>query len=396
LKVVLLMKKKILITGPYLPGKSFGGPVKSLYNMVESLGDYYDFMIITNDRDLKSDVQYKNIVIGGWNQVGKAKVLYSPNKDYYRNLKNTVAEINFDLVYCSSFFANSSLKVQFLKLIKKIRVPIIIAPRGEFSSGALKIKSFKKHLYLKVYKIFKMHKKITFTCSSPDDKRDIERVFGRDIVTLKAGNIVNAITDGVNNFRAKSSGEIRIATVSRISSIKNIDYSLNILRKMHIPNNRVIFDIYGPIEDKEYFKHCLDIISKIEENIQICFKGAIDYEEVVNTLKDYHIFLFPTKGENFGHVIQEALLSGCPVIISDQTPWKGLQNKGAGFEFPLNNINNFIEAISYYINMDNDEYKLHSDKAYKYGIYKVENQIAIKEHIDLFNSKFDLKRSIGR
>ncbi|KAA0548463.1 glycosyltransferase family 4 protein [Bacillus sp. BGMRC 2118] len=386
------MKNSILITGPYLPGKSYGGPVKSLYNMVETLGDIYEIFIITNDRDLNSEVPYENVEIGKWNKVGKANVLYSPKDDFYRHLKEAISEKNFDIIYCSSFFAKLTLLVHILSLLKRIRVPIIIAPRGEFSIGALGIKTFKKKAYLILYKLLKMHKKVTFTCSTEKDKKDIERVFGRNIAVHKASNIVGNRNDTPNRAREKVSGEIKIVTVSRVSSIKNIDYSLELLLKIaqrKLPFNNIIFDIYGPIEDRNYYNECMDIISKINTKIKVTFKGIIDYEDVMKTLNKYHIFLFPTKGENFGHVIQEALLSGCPVIISDQTPWRGLQELGVGFEFPLTNDDKFIEAIKFYLNMDNRDFSPYSQKAFEYGVYKVDSQLGIEEHLNLFNQIID-------
>lgn len=383
------MKKRILITGPYLPGKSYGGPVKSLYNLVESLGDEFDFFIITNDRDLNSDIQYSGVKIGEWNKVGKANVLYSPSGDFFKHMKKTNNEENYDLVYCSSFFSEFTLITQFLKIMGKITAPILVAPRGEFSEGALNIKSLKKSMYLSFYKLLKMHEKIYFTCTSEEDKKDVQNVFGNNINIYKAGNIVNGKSEYNNKNNVKKEGDLRIATVSRISRIKNIDYSIDILKAIAEkgkPLGEIVFDIYGPVEDKVYYQECLEKVNNIGERIKVNFKGSIDYDDVVSTLSTYHIFLFPTKGENFGHVIQEALISGCPVIISDQTPWKQLKEKGVGIELSLDNINGFIEAINYYLCMDTEKYKMQSEKAYRYGLNKVENQKAIIEHKNLFNN----------
>ena len=55
-------------------------------------------------------------------------------------------------------------------------------------------------------------------------------------------------------------------------------------------------------------------------------------------------FFFPTLGENYGHVIYEALDSGCPVLISDQTPWRGLSEVGAGWDLPLDKPDLFRQA----------------------------------------------------
>ena len=63
------------------------------------------------------------------------------------------------------------------------------------------------------------------------------------------------------------------------------------------------------------------------ENIQVSYKGSVESDKVPGILKDYHFFLMPSEGENFGHGILEALTAACPVIISDKTPWTDLRKK---------------------------------------------------------------------
>ena len=57
-------------------------------------------------------------------------------------------------------------------------------------------------------------------------------------------------------------------------------------------------------------------------------------------LFEYHFFILPTLGENFGHVFIEALAAGCPLIISNRTPWLELEKKGIGWDIPLENLRN--------------------------------------------------------
>ena len=38
--------------------------------------------------------------------------------------------------------------------------------------------------------------------------------------------------------------------------------------------------------------------------------------------------MLPTRGENFGHVIFEAISNGLPSMISDKTPWKSDSKNG--------------------------------------------------------------------
>jgi len=55
--------------------------------------------------------------------------------------------------------------------------------------------------------------------------------------------------------------------------------------------------------------------------------------------------LLPTETENFGHAIVEAMQSGVVPIISDQTPWRHLQEHGAGWDIDLSRPDLFRDAI---------------------------------------------------
>ncbi|MBK5500710.1 glycosyltransferase family 4 protein [Peribacillus sp. TH14] len=243
-----------------------------------------------------------------------------------------------------------------------------------------------------IYKILGIHKKVTYTSTSLLDKKDINNVFGGNIKVWTAGNIVNNEVELKGISREKKIGELKIVTLSRISKIKNLDYSLNILKKIaesyELPNE-ISFDIYGPIEDGEYWEECSSLINKIGNTISINYKGPIDYNDVINVLSKYHIFLLPTQGENFGHVIQEAFLAGCPVIISNKTPWVGLKDLQVGFDIPLEQQDDYFSAIKHYLLMDSNDYKNASLKAIEYGMEKVRNQGSIMEHIEMFDNEMN-------
>lgn len=46
------------------------------------------------------------------------------------------------------------------------------------------------------------------------------------------------------------------------------------------------------------------------------------------------LFLLPSHGENFGLSIAEALANGVPALVTDTTPWSGLNRTGAGWCVP--------------------------------------------------------------
>ena len=77
-----MKKKKILcLVDYYLPGFRAGGPIRSIVNFVENLGEEFEIYIICNDRDMFDVEQYENVNIDMWNTVGKAKVFYASKKN---------------------------------------------------------------------------------------------------------------------------------------------------------------------------------------------------------------------------------------------------------------------------------------------------------------------------
>ena len=101
--------------------------------------------------------------------------------------------------------------------------------------------------------------------------------------------------------------------------MKNLDYLLRVLFKVSEP---LEVDIYGPIEDIGYWKVCQKLINILPSHIKVNIGGEVNWDNVQNTFLQYDLFAFPTKGENFGHVILESLSASTPVLVSNFTLWK--------------------------------------------------------------------------
>ncbi len=72
-----MVPMKILVAlDCYLPGVRAGGPIRSIANLVDRLGDEYGFCIVTSDRDLRDTLPYPGLRVDQWKKVGKAQVLY--------------------------------------------------------------------------------------------------------------------------------------------------------------------------------------------------------------------------------------------------------------------------------------------------------------------------------
>jgi glycosyltransferase involved in cell wall biosynthesis len=345
--------KPIVLTfiNNYLPGYKAGGIPRSIINTVENLSDYFDFWIITRDRDLGDTEPYRSIKKDQWQTVGRAKVYYlSPETSSFRNLKNLILNTKHDILYLNSFFDTFTIKMLLIRKFGRIIfAPVIVAPRGEFASAAIKIKYLRKFIFIQIVRFIGLYKDITWHASSEFEEKDITqrmKIKNRSIhnaLDLPTRSIPGDDTSYINNPTTDYDG-LKVVFLSRIARVKNLEYCLQILSKVKA---RVFFDIYGTLEDLKYWNECQKLIEKLPDNIKVKYLGIVKPDKVVQVFSFYDLFLFPSGGENYGHVIAESLTAGTPVLISNKTPWKNLRKDNLGWDFPLAQRDSFIETIEF-------------------------------------------------
>lgn len=346
----------LIVMGGFFPGKKFGGPPVSVNNFC-SLMEEHDCYIVTRNHDMGSNEKYSNIN-NDWNERINCKVLYLNDKEYkYTKFKEVIEEINPDIIYLQGLFQSCIIPCLFLA--KKYKIPLILAPRGELCEGAMK-KKYKKIPYILFLRIFKLLNNVHFQSTSEDETDAIRRwlkVRSNRIELLT--NIPSIpLCDEGNTY--KKQGQANFIFLSRIVSKKNL---ISVIEYMFYVSGNVILDIYGTIEDEEYWNECKRKINMLPDNINVEYKGIVNHDQVHDTFKKYDAFIFPTFSENFGHVIVEALMVGCPVIISDQTPWSDVANVDGGWSIPLEKKEKYIQAIQEIIDADKE-----TEDIYKYNI----------------------------
>jgi len=383
------MALKVLVITPfYEPGFKGGGPIRSIKNLVDKLGNEFEFLVVTKDRDLGDQRPY-DLERNKWLQVGLAKVFYVNNAELTVSMVDGfIRNESCDVLYLNSFFS-FKFSIQFLlavRLFKFKRVPIVLAPRGEFSSGALKLKSFKKKVYIAVAKTFGLYRSVVWQGSTELEAHDIHKTMNIDLASIVVAKNLPAKPRIASGFDIDAEGRIRIVFLSRIAPKKNLAYALSVLREVSI---QVEFDIYGPKEDVKYWDTCFESIGLLPSNINVNYHGAIHSDRVSDMLSRYDLFFFPTMGENYGHVIAESLAAGTPVLISDQTPWCELEKDGIGWAFPLDDRAAFIRVIQ-----DFHQYSDRSDHRkliQKQALKRIYSHLDIEANRKLFLFAFDAK-----
>lgn len=357
------MRKILIITGRYLPGYRDGGPVRSLINLTEWMGDKYDIRIMCLDRDHGDTERYPGITVDSYNNVGKAKVWYT--SDFSREAVGKLAE-DADVVYVCGPYGDYARFVMSLKKEGKIAAPLYIASMGSFSPEAFKIKGLKKRLFISYMKLAHMFDNVIWSVTSQREEDELRSVIGSGSRCVIASDLPRKGT--TDHSRIKESDALKICFISRISRKKNLVAIPDILKNLSDDCN-IKLDIYGVDEDKAYLKECLmrfDALRKTHPNCRWEYKGEADSNMIPSIFADYDALLFPTLGENYGHVIAESLAAGCIPVISDTTPWLDLNEKGCGYVCHLNDTTSFSSALQELYDMDEEAMSAKRSKCYEY------------------------------
>ena len=356
----------LLLAGYYPPAFLAGGPTRSLPRIAETLRDEFDVRVVTRDHDLGSSARLPGVVSDRWIETGGVQCRYLSDRGRLAaELIGVLRRTQHDVLYLNSIFSVPfSLIPQLLRRFGLMaRRALVMAPRGELDPSALALKASRKRLYLRIVRALGLLDDAVWHAATESEAAAIRRAFGQSARVFVARDI--SLPPGpAPSPPPKLPGSLELVFLSRISPMKNLDFAFAALRGVH---GKVRFSIYGPIEDPGYWAACRRQADQLPGNVTIEYKGVVAPSDVSAVLAGHHLFFLPTRAESFGHAISESLLAGCPVLISDQTPWHDLEARHAGWDLPLAAPARFTAAIERCVAMSSEELATWSAGAYELG-----------------------------
>ncbi|MEZ4936291.1 MAG: glycosyltransferase [Crocinitomicaceae bacterium] len=379
-------KKKIMVfIDWYVPGFKAGGPIRSVFNIVCALKEDYNFFILTSAYDLGDTEPYKEIELNRWMDEDGVLIKYL-DKDHIKNavIKHNVDEINPDMLYVNGIFSRY-FSILPIRIGKAKKIKTIVAPRGMFGEGALDVKRFKKNLFLKYTSLTNMFEDVIWHASSPFEAKDIQSKVAKINRIVIAGNIPSVQKSSYSKLsKLKTYDQIKLVFVGRLNKIKNIDKVIEWVCHVQY-GKKIILDIYGGGDDIEFTKY-LQNISTSNNHLEINFKGFIPPDQVNKILPKYHYFISLSSNENFGHSIAESLSNAVPVIISKNTPWRNLQDKGIGWDIEIEK-ELFLNTLQDAIGIDPIAYNKMAENAYNFFNQEILNQSLLESNKSLFEDE---------
>ena len=141
--------------------------------------------------------------------------------------------------------------------------------------------------------------------------------------------------------------DLKVCTLSRINESKGIEVAINAVKKVNerLVSGSLKLDLYGLIQPgyEGWFKNLLEINKDF-----VSYKGIIDFDRTVETLKDYFLMLLPTfyYGEGFPGNVVDAYNSGLPIVATNWLYNKDVISDGRnGILVPIKDCEALANAI---------------------------------------------------
>lgn len=348
----------------YYPSQA-GGPANTLYWINSALDpDKFKTYVVATTIGIKEPVT--KIVTDSQSEADYYK---SSSFRFIQKSINRMGEV--DVVHFSSLFFPPTLPLLIIGLIKK--KAIILSPRGELYPTALNIKPLRKKLWKWFIGFFQ--KRINFHATNESEQEIIRQHFP------KAKRI-----DVIPNYlllpkRLDEDVLFRFVFLGRINPLKNIDVLLKAFAEVKEKYEGIELIIMGAARlpyEKEYEKKLHVLIKTLNLVNSVKFIGHKEGQERDKILSSSLALVLPSKSENFGNVVLEALAQGTPVIASKNTPWQLLASYRAGY-WVEPNTNDLTIVMNNLLLLKKEKYEEMRKNAYELCI-----------------SKFDIKSNIDR
>lgn len=358
-----MSRSRILVLNPYfLPSSKGGGSVTAVVSLVAHLKDDFDFVVATSAHDLHTAEPYSAAACLEAQQKAGVTLHYLPRGLAGLRSMHKLLSQPWDLVYLNSFLSPVFTALPLLlRRLRRPDLPVLLAPRGELMRGALMQRRAKKLIYLRLLRGLGLFRGLQFHATSSTERQEVLD-FGFAPVHL-AADLPPRVLALPAPHCADESTPLKIVFLSRIEAKKNLLFALETLAKVTAP---VALDIVGPVGDQAYWETCREAMTRLPDWVHARYLGPVDPGQVVATLAQYELFLFPTRAENNGYVIHEALLAGCSLLISDQTPWRQLAAAGVGADLPLQ-VPQFAQAVDAFAALPAAERLAQRQRAQGYG-----------------------------
>jgi glycosyltransferase involved in cell wall biosynthesis len=293
-----------------------GGPATAIVPMCGALREQgIDVLLVTTNHGLSNTdrlVEYKGVPARFFRTQAGASFKYS--RPLAGWLKTRARD--FDVVHVHAVYNHSS--VAAAAACRNAAVPYVVRPLGTLDPWSMKQKPVRKRLFW-----FVSGRKMLQRSAAVHYTAEAEKQATEGFLRLNHGRVIplgveagNAPSDDLTNWFPALAGHRYVLFLSRLDPKKGLDLLIesfvSLVRKPEFGSWRLVIAGDGPREYVAALKE------KAANSHRIVFTGWVDGEAKEALLRHASLLALPSRQENFGLCVLEAMARGVPVLLSPE------------------------------------------------------------------------------
>ena len=366
----------------YRPAHKAGGPITSIENLVDLLGDesHLEFYVVCGVLDY-GEQEPLDVPQETWVTVGKAQVQYwHPKQLGWKQWMQIYQTLQPDIIHTQGLWSPKFSILPLLVAQRYRKAKIVVSPRGMLTPQALKQKGAMKAGVSFVLKALSAYKNVVFHSTNDQETEEI-RLYVNQANTLQMPNVPRNLGGVMKKTkREKQPNELNWLFVGRISPEKNPLLLLEALHLIEIPTKGYFI---GGCQNETYRLQFEEKIKALPKEHEVEYVGEKSLEEITEFLGEADVSINTSISENFGHSMAEALSTGVPIIVGPNTPWQNLSEDKSG-EVAEYSAQGFADAMQAIAAMDFTEHQAYQEGAKKRFAIQCELSATKAKYLNLY------------
>ncbi len=242
----------------------------------------------------------------------------------------------FDVVHQHGIWNGFSLLT--LQIRRRYGAPTIVAPQGSLDRIAMAISRTRKMVAYLAFEMDNLHEASCIQVTCEEEAERVRRLGLRGPIAIIPNAIpVDWIARDGNRWRFNERfgikpSERQMLFLSRVHPKKGLELFLRSLASIreYLQDWRLV--IAGPSHSAEYEGRLTHLVRMLELESITTFTGVLRDPWRRDAFAAAELFVLPTRADNFGIAVAEALGAGVPVITTSGAPiWKLLSDYRCGW-----------------------------------------------------------------
>lgn len=254
-------------------------------------------------------------------------------RDALRSIAELAPATDVAHLHTPWYFGN----VQLGRLFDRMNLPYVLSVHGMLDHYSMDQKALKKLLYLKLFaqKLSDHAATVHFTAEEEQSQALNYVSLHRPscvlpcMVDLHALDCLPGPEIARDEFPSIRDDAFKILFLSRLHPKKGVDVLIEAVARLSAESINVQLLLAGP-GDQPYVDALRDLVRRLDLGRKVEFLGMVQGETKSSLYQLADVFVLPTRQENFGLVLVEAMACGATVVTTRGTDiWQELQRGGA-------------------------------------------------------------------